>query len=965
MNNKIIITTLLIASLFVLATQSCIAGTEDNKLGLHSDGGPWRFYPNKDSASALPKVLLIGDSIMNGYRGKVASILKDKANVDVWLTPLHLNSPELHHDLQKVMQQGPYDVIHFNIGLHGWTPGRIPEGQYDPLMDAYVQILLSHSDNVKLIWGSTTQITVKGKPLDLDPVNNKTIVKRNVIAAEVMSRYGIPVNDLYGLMSDKLSLARGDGFHWNGQAYQLMAEKISQNIIKSLHSSKIATPVFFVSAAGNDANPGTKEKPFATLQASRNVIRRLKAKDGLPDGGVTVYLRGGIYSMTVAFELDGRDSGESDKRIVYRAFGDEQVSLIGGEILDVGAFKQVSDAGVLKRLPKQSLNNVLQIDLKTYGLTDYGEHMQYGHALPVCPAPMELFFGDDAMPLARYPNKGYISIGKVIDPGSNPRNGDYKNIRGGTFGYINPRHERWSGVEDIWFQGTFNNGYADDKIKVESINTTKHTVKLATPHMYSVTGGASHQHYVALNLLEELDEPGEWYIDRKIGMLYFWPPSDIAKSKIAVSLLEDPIVSMEGVSYVTLRDLTIEIGRGTGVYIERGKCNLIAGCTVRNIGTSGVFMGQGARQTFPHITHDDYEGVPVARRVGSLQGQIYKYTTWDRKAGEGHGVVGCDVYNTGCGGICLSGGSKKDLIAGNCYVDNTVVHDYNRRNKFLWSGINIDGCGNRIAHCEIYNSDWQGIYAHGNEHVFEYNNIHHVTMHSDDTSPWYLGRDPSDRGNVLRYNFFHHCGRPGGFNMGIYCDDSTGGVTVEGNVFYKMFTKHGVIFSNAGHDHVVRNNIFLDCEGPAVMLSSMWYTWGTRFFGYYFDKNEGLFPYRLTELVNIKKPPYSTRYPELVDWLDTIEGSKEEFIGMRPRRNIMENNVVSGCTNKLIMSGNHAQFEDRNNLVTNDDLGFVNESEMDFRLKKDSVVFEKIPGFKPIPFEKIGLYVDEYRKALP
>jgi hypothetical protein len=371
-------------------------------------------------------------------------------------------------------------------------------------------------------------------------------------------------------------------------------------------------------------------------------------------------------------------------------------------------------------------------------------------------------------------------------------------------------------------------------------------------------------------------------------------------------------------------------------------------------------MGQGARQTFPHITHDDYEGVPVSREIGNLQGHIYKYTTWDRKAGKNHGVVSCDVYNTGCGGIYLSGGSKKDLVPGNCYVENCRIHDYQRRNKFLWAGINVDGCGNRIAHNEIFNTDFQGIYAHGNDHIYEYNLIHHVALDSDDTSAWYLGRDPSDRGNVIRYNFFHHVGRPDRMVMGVYCDDATCGVTVYGNVFYKTAT-HGSVFSNAGHDIIVRNNVFVDTMGPAVWLNSWWRMAPSEvpeFFG-----ENGIYRRRLTELLDIKKPPYSTRYPELSDWMDPIEDGKA-YVGMLPRRNLMENNVIVNSPGKLRLDGERAQFEDRNNFETNDDPGFIDAANMNFQLRKDSVVYKKLPGFKKIPFERIGLYRDKYRKTL-
>jgi parallel beta-helix repeat protein len=479
-----------------------------------------------------------------------------------------------------------------------------------------------------------------------------------------------------------------------------------------------------------------------------------------------------------------------------------------------------------------------------------------------------------------------------------------------------------------------------------------------------VASGRDFQHYVAYNILSELDSPGEWYVDKKAGMLYFWPPNDIKESAVMVSILEDPIISLEGASYVTIRDLTVEVARGMGIYIERGANNLIAGCTVRNVGTSGIFMGQGAKQTFPHVTHDDYEGVPVSRRIGNLQGHIYKYTHWDRKAGVNHGITSCDVYNTGSGGIYLSGGSKRKLIPGNNYVENSKVHNYNRRNKFLWSGINIDGCGNRISHCEIFNSEWQAIYVHGNEHLFEYNNIHHVTLNSDDTSPWYIGRDPSDRGNIIRYNYFHHIGNPNRMNMGIYCDDSSTDVLVFGNVFYKMNTKHGVLFTNSGWDLRMKNNIVVEPISHTAVISAHYYTWysggGPSMFG-----ENGLLKRRLLENVNIYESPYSDRYPELVSYLNPIIEGKE-WEGMRSRRNELSGNlIVGGPENPLhLVGGEHAQCYELNNYRTVNDPGFVDYENENFTLMSNSEVFKKIPGFKAVPFDKMGLYLDQYRKSL-
>ena len=588
-----------------------------------------------------------------------------------------------------------------------------------------------------------------------------------------------------------------------------MKRQISGLIFVFFLISNVFASDFYVAINGNDQNPGTKSKPFASLERARDAVRELKSKNGGISEPVTVWIRGGEYYLHRTFELEKEDSGSENVPIVYRAFPEEKVSFSGGRLIPASAFKKVKDSKILKRLIPEAKGNVYQADLVVLGIKDYGVHKQYGHALPVVPAPLELFFQNKIMQLAKYPNEGFIPIGKVIDTGSVPRIRDYENIRGGIFEYRDERHTRWAGVEEIWLQGTFKWGYADDKIKIETIDIEKKQIKLSTPHLYGIGSGEHHNQYIALNILEELDTPGEWYVDRKSGILYFWPPSDLKDSRIAVSMLEEPMIVLENTSFITIRDLIIEETRGMGIYMEGGQNNLIAGCTLRNIGTSAIFMGQGAKQTFPHITHDDYEGVPVSRQIGNLQGHIYKYTTWDRKAGKNHGVVGCDVYDTGCGGIYLSGGNKKELISGNCYVENCQVHDYNRRNKFLWSGINIDGCGNRIAHNEIYNSDFQAIYVHGNEHIFEYNLIHDIATNSNDTSPWYIGRDPSDRGNIIRYNFFHHCGNPAHkWTMGVYFDDASCGAVVHGNVFYKV---HYGVFLSSGRDNIVENNIFIEC----------------------------------------------------------------------------------------------------------------------------------------------------------
>lgn len=89
--------------------------------------------------SKSPRVLLIGDSILEGYRAKAAELLRGKVNLDVWVTWKHIGCEDLPADIKAIFGEHSYDVILFNdIGLHAWVPGRIPAGQYDPLLRAHL-----------------------------------------------------------------------------------------------------------------------------------------------------------------------------------------------------------------------------------------------------------------------------------------------------------------------------------------------------------------------------------------------------------------------------------------------------------------------------------------------------------------------------------------------------------------------------------------------------------------------------------------------------------------------------------------------------------------------------------------------------------------------------------------------------------------------------------------------------------
>jgi hypothetical protein len=112
--------------------------------------------------------------------------------------------------------------------LHAWQPGRIPEGQYEPLIRAHLANLRKFAPKAKLVFATTTPMTTKTRPIMFDPAFNSLIVERNKIALNVMQENNVPVADYYGI------LAAGDRFHWTKPAYDLLAQCAVTHIAQAL-----------------------------------------------------------------------------------------------------------------------------------------------------------------------------------------------------------------------------------------------------------------------------------------------------------------------------------------------------------------------------------------------------------------------------------------------------------------------------------------------------------------------------------------------------------------------------------------------------------------------------------------------------------------------------------------------------------------------------------------------------------
>ena len=172
--------------------------------------------------------------------------------------------------------------------------------------------------------------------------------------------------------------------------------------------------------------------------------------------------------------------------------------------------------------------------------------------------------------------------------------------------------------------------------------------------------------------------------------------------------------------------------------------------------------------------------------------------------GQDHGIQDCEIAYTGGGGLVLNGGDRLTLTPGNHFADNNRIHHFGRWIHTYRPAIQLEGVSNRVSHNLIHDAPHTALAVAGNEHIIEYNEIHRVCLETSDAGALYMGRDWTQRGTVIRYNYFHDLG--GGDINAVYLNDWTSATTVFGNLFYKA--KRGVLI---GGGEQRWKCIFVDC----------------------------------------------------------------------------------------------------------------------------------------------------------
>ncbi len=667
-----------------------------------------------------------------------------------------------------------------------------------------------------------------------------------------------------------------------------------------------ADEMIYVSPDGSDSNSEkTAQAPLQNLAQARDAVRALKASG--VSGPITVEILPGHYPQKEPLVFDARDSGSENAPITYRAKEPGTVKFTGARVLKPADFQRVSDPQMLERMDPAAREHVASLDLS---------NVAHAGPFPIKfddqGGLFELFDTQGRLQISRWPNDTRTTMAKVIEPGD-------KNTPG-IFEYRDDRPARWLKNENIWLKGQWRVGWEDPAMKVESIDPTARTITFAKGvhngigSKYHRPQGNGKEPWHAINLLEEIDLPGEWAVDFSTNTLYVWP----REVNLILTQLDGPLIDVRDASDLTFQGLVLEHSLGDGIVMENVTRCEVLGCTIRDLAGRGV------------VIH-----------------------------GTDSGVRSCDIHNIGKGAVTISGGDRKTLTKSNNFVLNNHLHHYGVLKNQYSAGVHVgatdnpsgqnairDAVGIRIANNAIHHAPRDAVLYSGNDNVYELNEIYYCGYDTADVGAFYSWLDWTMRGNIIRHNFMHET--VGGVNP----DDGASGNTVYGNIFAGPRTG---VWIASGPDNIIRHNVFIKEEGSVFGMDDR----GT---GRGYATNPRLIS-RVQEL-NPSEEPWKSAHPEVATMLENRPELpwRTQFVG---NLIISKNPKPSELKMKAELKSNPEILLEKDNLIIAEDPGILAAAHARKSVGPESAPLGQIPGFEPIPFEKMGLQIDEFRLRLP
>ncbi len=670
-----------------------------------------------------------------------------------------------------------------------------------------------------------------------------------------------------------------------------------------------ADTTFWVSPSGNDSRAGTKSAPVATIERAAELVRA--ARVAKPSEPVTVWLGEGTYPLLDGIVFGEADSGSATAPVVWRGVDRDRVRIIGARPIAPESLRPLKDPALIARLAPEARGRVLELDLASESVRHADSFPDYQRD----PANLcTLFFDGKRLPLSRWPNGvyGYTTMKSVISSGSfKSRSSD-----GGVFEYREDRPERWQAAladGGVWVRGFWRVPWVAETLRVKSVDPTAKTITLAVSTGQGIGSkysklvgntrvGDGKEAWFALNLIEEIDQPGEWSVDFKRGKLYLWPPATPKAGRLVIADNAEPLLTFFGASHLTFRDVTLAYQMGEGVTINEGESVQLAGCRIEGIVRRGVVI----------------------------------------RDGRNHRVQSCDISEIGLAAIDLLGGDRATLTpSGHAIINNHIWHAaLNSPVPALIAGLDAKTqqlVGARIAHNRIHDVTYSGVHFAGNDNVLEYNELYRLGLDGGDLGGLYTTGGWTSRGNVARGNFIHHSLNANA----IYMDDGSSGLLVEDNLIYR--TESGV-FIGGGHDHIVRGNVIVNTPRAFHVddrgVARKYVADDPRLRG---DLNS----------VPYSEALWSGRYPALARILDGDPAV--------PQGNVFTGNFAIGCDLLVRRSGKEQTlggfvFSDTTERAGTD--VFADVKTLDFTTAAGS-------GVPSMPLARFGLQRDEFRRELP
>jgi len=699
--------------------------------------------------------------------------------------------------------------------------------------------------------------------------------------------------------------------------------------------------MLYVSAGAVDGD-GTIDAPLGTLKEARDYIRALKANGQYPEKGVSVNLREGKYVVNEPLELNEQDSGTEEAPIIYRAYGKEKVELIGGSSIALSSFENVTNDTALKRIPSQARSKVKCVNLEDCGLLNYGHLNPWGyHSLiyynyhfgddrynkvadwmgfQVGVTSPTLYLSGETMTLARYPNDPEMSVitegidlGTDIsvwrwptmltdnDPGPTIKWADCVGPTVKGDGGFKEHMQNWSTADDLWAYGYWQYNWADLGGKVKSLDKEAGTLTLQHPVSLPDKIMVGNRFYV-YNLLEELDAPGEWYLDRNDGMLYFYPPNG-ATGDVSLSTLDGPMYKIAGASNIKFKNLNCTLGRSDCFQLRNSRDITIELCEISLFGNMAVNMDSG---------------------------------------GSNLKCISNHITNVGKG-IWVSGGGGPERVSAGNVIENNWIENFSA------TGLAVYGCGDIARNNRINGCDNQPIGVVGTNSLFEYNEVYDVLRMQSDQGIIYSYQNVANPGIEIKNNYFHDIASDENNAshgiMGVYVDGMGCGCTVKSNIFENFGGKS--VFFNGGWKNQAINNIFINCK-YAGAVTSIGAPGG--------EGNSAMDTMAENNKGAIESFPQDEKYDYLREWLADSERAV-------PKHNLIKDNVTINTPDIMyqpysaLPEGDYMKHNEIGKSMNyTDDPGFADMANGNYILREDSVIYEKAPDFVAPDYKNMGLY---------